>query len=62
MRVRVLFLTGEWLGNAGAMERVVGGWLVDFWGLWCRIVVLNYGGGGMYLLCGGDDGGGGGMW
>jgi hypothetical protein len=29
----------EWLGNAEAMVRVVGGWLVDFWGLWCRIAV-----------------------
>jgi hypothetical protein len=28
---------GEWLGNTGAMVQVVGGWLVDFWGLWCRI-------------------------
>jgi hypothetical protein len=30
---------GEWLGNAGAMVRVVGGWLVDFWDPWCRITV-----------------------
>jgi hypothetical protein len=30
---------GEWLGNVGVMVRVVSGWLVDFWGLWCRIVV-----------------------
>jgi hypothetical protein len=29
----------EWLGNAGVMVRVVGDWLVDFWGLWCRIAV-----------------------
>jgi hypothetical protein len=27
---------GEWLGNAGAMVRVIGCWLVDFWGLWCQ--------------------------
>jgi hypothetical protein len=30
---------GEWLGNAGAMVRAAGGWLVDFCGLWCQIVV-----------------------
>jgi hypothetical protein len=28
---------GEWLCNVGAMVRDVGGWLLDFWGLWCRI-------------------------
>jgi hypothetical protein len=27
----------EWLGNAGAMVRAAGFWLLDFWGLWCRI-------------------------
>jgi hypothetical protein len=30
---------GEWLGNAGGMVQAAGGWLVDIWGLWCRIVV-----------------------
>jgi hypothetical protein len=30
---------GEWLDNAGGMVQAAGGWLVDFWGLWCRIVV-----------------------
>jgi hypothetical protein len=29
----------EWLGNAGARVQVVGGWPVDFWGLWCQIAV-----------------------
>jgi hypothetical protein len=27
-----------WLGSARAMVRVVGGGLVDFWGLQCRVV------------------------
>jgi hypothetical protein len=30
---------GKWLGHAGAMVRVVSGWLVNFWSLWHRIVV-----------------------
>jgi hypothetical protein len=28
---------GEWHGNARALVRAAGGWLVDFWGLWCQI-------------------------
>jgi hypothetical protein len=27
----------KWVLHAGAMVRVVGGWLVDFWGMWCQI-------------------------
>jgi hypothetical protein len=30
---------GEWVGNVGAMVRTTCGWLVDFWGLWCRIAM-----------------------
>jgi hypothetical protein len=30
---------GKWLGHAGAMVRVVSGWLVNFWSPWHRIVV-----------------------
>jgi hypothetical protein len=30
---------GEWLGNAGAMLQAAGGWLVKFWGMWCRVVM-----------------------
>jgi hypothetical protein len=29
----------EWLGNAGPIVRVVCDWLVDFWGMWCRITM-----------------------
>jgi hypothetical protein len=32
--------------------RATDGWLVDFWGMWCRIAA----GGGIYWLCGGDGG------
>jgi hypothetical protein len=28
-----------WLGNLWVMVRVVSGWRVDSWGLWCRVVV-----------------------
>jgi hypothetical protein len=29
-----------WLGNAKDMVQGVGGWLVDFWGLQCRVVAV----------------------
>jgi hypothetical protein len=32
-----------WLGNARAMVRVAGCWLVDFWGLQCRVVAVVVG-------------------
>jgi hypothetical protein len=31
----------EWLGSVGAMVRAANGWLVGFWGLWCRIVAVG---------------------
>jgi hypothetical protein len=31
---------GVWLGSVGGMVQVVGGGLVDCWGLQCRVVVV----------------------